>query len=170
VSKFKRTLSKLWKLIPEALRWRVMWTVSPRRIVGVSGIVLNGRGEVLLAHHVYRAENAWGFPGGIVNYGEELAAAVSREVLEETGLQVEVGPLLQVGLGERWPHVSFQFLCTVEGTPLPQVGGELFEAGFYPPDALPCTLRPEQEGALAYALELYRQPERVAVARIVETE
>jgi len=163
-------LSKLWKLIPTALRWRAMWAVSPRFIVGVAGIVLNEQGEVLLAHHVYRGKNAWGPPGGIVHYREGLCAALYREILEETCLHVEVGPLLQVGTGERWPHVTFQFLCTVEGAPQPQVSGELFEAGFYPPDALPCTLEPVQASALEYALKLYARPKQPAATRIVEAE
>ena len=170
VNRFKVLLSKLWKLIPTALRWRALWAVSPRFIVGVAGIVLNERGEVLLAHHVFRGDHAWGPPGGIINYGESLTKALAREIVEETHLEVNVGPLLQVGVGERWPHVTFHFLCTVEGFPQPGVNGELFEAGFYSPDALPGTLEPAQASALALALDLFQHPDTPAAVRIVETE
>jgi ADP-ribose pyrophosphatase YjhB (NUDIX family) len=165
-------LSKLWKLIPIGLRWRAIRAVSPRFVVGVSGIVLNERGEVLLAHHVYRTEYPWGPPGGMIHYREGLREALRRELFEETHLLVEVGPLLQVSVGERWPHLTFHFLCTVAalgigGSPQPQVTGELFEAGFYPPDALPWAIEPAYQSALAAALDLHRHPESPIEVRLV---
>jgi ADP-ribose pyrophosphatase YjhB (NUDIX family) len=170
VNRSKQLLSKLWKLIPAALRWRAISALSPRFVVGVAGIVLNEQGEVLLAHHVFRGEYAWGFPGGIVGHSEGLIQATHREILEETHLQVAVGPLLQVSMGEQWPNVTFHFFCTIAGSPQPQVNGELFEAGFYPPAALPGALKPVQESALAAALTLFQQPDSIAAVRIVETE
>ena len=66
-------------------------------IVGVGAVVLDDRGRVLLAkrgHEPLKGE--WSFPGGAVEIGEPLEAAIAREVLEETGLAIEVGPVVEV--------------------------------------------------------------------------
>lgn len=67
-----------------------------RPIVGVGAVVFD-RGRVLLVkrgHEPLKGE--WSLPGGAVEVGETLEAAVAREVLEETGLAVEVGPIVDV--------------------------------------------------------------------------
>jgi len=68
-----------------------------RPIVGVGAVVLNGAGQVLLvkrAHEPLKGE--WSLPGGGVEVGETLEAAVVRELFEETGLTVIVGPVVEV--------------------------------------------------------------------------
>ena len=68
-----------------------------RPIVGVGAVVLNGDGRVLLvkrAHEPLKGE--WSLPGGGVEVGETLDAAVVRELFEETGLTVTVGPVVEV--------------------------------------------------------------------------
>ncbi len=65
-------------------------------ILGVGGVVIRD-GRVLL---VRRAKppllGQWSIPGGAVEPGESLAAAVRRELQEETNLDVTVGELLEV--------------------------------------------------------------------------
>jgi ADP-ribose pyrophosphatase YjhB (NUDIX family) len=153
----KTLLSRIWKIIPRGLRWRAMWLISPRYVVGVTGVVLDARGAVLLAHHVFRDKIAWGLPGGAIRYGERLEDAVHREILEETGLSVEVGPLLQVTTHPEWPNLSCHYLCTVDGTPQPQVNGELFEAGFYDLDDLPAPIAPKQRAIIERGLREWEE-------------
>lgn len=63
-------------------------------IVGVGAIVFDGNGRVLLVERGKPPSlGLWSIPGGKLEPRETLAQAVAREVLEETGLVVEVGPL-----------------------------------------------------------------------------
>src|SRR4249919_2742223 len=68
-----------------------------RPIVGVGAVVLNRDGRVLLARRAHEPlKGEWSLPGGAVEVGETLEAAVAREILEETGLSVVVGPVVEV--------------------------------------------------------------------------
>lgn len=57
----------------------------PKHIIAVSAYVLNDKGEALLVKTHWRADT-WEPPGGQVEEGKPLDAAVFREVLEETEL------------------------------------------------------------------------------------
>ena len=58
-------------------------------LVGVGAIILR-RGRILMAQRGKEPlKGWWSLPGGLVEIGESLKAAVCREVLEETGLVVE---------------------------------------------------------------------------------
>ncbi len=64
---------------------------SPR--VRVAAVVLKGD-SILLVRHEKGAASYWLLPGGGVDFGESLAAALRREVREETCLEVRVGDLV----------------------------------------------------------------------------
>jgi ADP-ribose pyrophosphatase YjhB (NUDIX family) len=69
-----------------------------RPFVGVGAVVVDGNaGRVLLVKRRFEpAAGQWSLPGGAVDVGETLAASVARELQEETGLEVEVGPVIEV--------------------------------------------------------------------------
>ena len=67
-----------------------------RPIVGVGAVIVDGDRVLLVkrAHEPLKGE--WSLPGGAVEVGETLEAALVREVREETGLDVDVGPVVEV--------------------------------------------------------------------------
>jgi mutator protein MutT len=67
-----------------------------RPIVAVGAVILDGDRVLLVKRSQEPLRGAWSLPGGAVEVGETLDAALAREVLEETGLSVEVGPLVEV--------------------------------------------------------------------------
>jgi 8-oxo-dGTP diphosphatase len=73
-----------------------MRSYPDRPIVGVGAIVLDGDRVLLVkrAHEPLKGE--WSVPGGAVDVGETLEEAIRREVREETCLDIEVGPIVDV--------------------------------------------------------------------------
>jgi len=69
----------------------------PQIILGVAAVIWNKDGEVLLIRRRKAPRKGeWSLPGGKVEFGESLVEAVMREVLEETGLRVEILGLIDV--------------------------------------------------------------------------
>ena len=65
-------------------------------VVGVGAVILHD-GQVLLVRRANPPlQGEWSLPGGALELGEKLRDGIAREVKEETGLDVEVGPVLDV--------------------------------------------------------------------------
>lgn len=94
-----------------------------RPLLGVGGVVLQN-GHVLLVKRASEPlKGEWSIPGGLVELGEKLLDAVRREVLEETGLAVEPGEVLEL-FDSIWKdadgrcqyhYVLVDYLCHVTG-------------------------------------------------------
>jgi 8-oxo-dGTP diphosphatase len=65
-------------------------------IVGVGAVVWKDGKVLLIQRGQPPAEGTWSLPGGGQELGETVREAAAREVKEETGLEVEVGRLIDV--------------------------------------------------------------------------
>lgn len=112
---------------------------TPR--VAVGAVVLAGDAAAPSVLLVKRRNpplpGAWSLPGGRVEVGEALHAAVQREVGEETGLVVRVGELVEVVeiIDEAHHYVILDYLCEIEGGAL-RPGDDALEAAFVEVGAL----------------------------------
>jgi ADP-ribose pyrophosphatase YjhB (NUDIX family) len=108
-----------------------------RPIVGVGAVIVDRplRRVVLVRRSTLPLLGQWSLPGGAVELGETLRAATEREALEETGLSVTAGEVLDVfdrilpGADGRFQfhYVLVDFLCRVRSGEL-QAGGDASEA------------------------------------------
>jgi len=67
-----------------------------RPIVAVGAVILDGDRVLLVKRGQEPLKGEWSLPGGAVEIGETLQAALVREVREETCLDIEVGPVVEV--------------------------------------------------------------------------
>ncbi|XXX79717.1 NUDIX hydrolase [Sorangium sp. So ce134] len=113
--------------------------------VAVGGVVIERRADapdvprVLLIRRARPPlQGSWSLPGGRVEPGERLADAVAREIREETGLEIHVGPLVEVVeiVATPYHYVILDYLCEPAGGAL-SPGDDASEAAFVPVTDLP---------------------------------
>ena len=102
--------------------------VMPVHILAAAGIVINEKNEILMVKNLRRG---WEFPGGQVETGENVINGVKREILEETGIEAEVGEVFCIssntgkypgynGVKEIPTKIILDFICYAKGgTPGP---------------------------------------------------
>jgi ADP-ribose pyrophosphatase YjhB (NUDIX family) len=132
---------KGWRLIRGPLQWRVLWLLHSKFIAGVSGIVLNDSGQVLLLRHRFWAPGSWGLPGGYANRGERFEETLARELFEETGYRIAVTSLARVVSGYKL-RFEITFYAKLNGGALNLDQREVLAADFFSLDNLPEGLLP----------------------------
>lgn len=115
------------------------WRLSRGLTLGVRGLVLDGAGRVFLVKHSY--VDGWHLPGGGVEPGETLLAALARELLEEGNIEITADPTLH-GIffnsrNSRRDHVALYIVRDFRQLTQPVPNHEIVGHGFYPLDHLP---------------------------------
>lgn len=114
-----------------------------RPFVGVGAVVLAAQDIVLVKRRFEPLADEWSLPGGALELGETMTIGVAREIREETSLQVEVGPVIDVldrivrddADQVQYHYVLVDFLCRVVGGTLAP-GSDVSQAVLAAPNAL----------------------------------
>jgi 8-oxo-dGTP diphosphatase len=114
-----------------------------RPYVGIGGIIVHEGRVVLVKRRFEPLAGQWSIPGGAVETGETLDACLIREMAEETGFVVEVGPVVEVldrithdnGGRVLYHFVLIDYLCWPVGGEL-RAGSDVAEAVLAEPSEL----------------------------------
>ncbi len=131
--------------VPRLWQWAVRrclhfyWRFARGVTLGVRGLVIDQDGRVFLVKHSYVA--GWHLPGGGVETGETVFAALARELAEEGNIRL-TGPQRLHGIFfnrriSRRDHVAVFVVRDFRQDAAPTPDHEIVAHGFFPPDALP---------------------------------
>ena len=115
-----------------------------RPIVGVGAVIVDAGRVVLIRRRYEPLAGQWSLPGGTLELGETLEQGTAREMLEETGLVVDIGPVIEVfdrimfddERRVRYHFVLVDYLCWPVSGEL-RAGSDVEDAVFAAPDDLP---------------------------------
>jgi 8-oxo-dGTP pyrophosphatase MutT (NUDIX family) len=117
----------------------VHWYLTRGLTVGVRAAIFDGDGRVFLVRHTYLA--GWHLPGGGVERGETLLAALERELREEGNIEITEPPAFHAVYYNRRisrrDHVALYVVRSFRQTAPPEPNSEIAEHGFFATGALP---------------------------------
>ena len=139
-----------------------------RPFVGVGAVIVSDGKVLLVKRGREPLAGQWSLPGGAVEVGETLEECLVRELREETGLEVEVGPVIEVF--DRITHdtdgrveyhfVLVDYLCWAIGGEL-RPASDVDDAMYVAPDGLVrYSLTTKAHQVIERALELARDAPR----------
>jgi 8-oxo-dGTP diphosphatase len=131
-------------------------------VLSVAGVVMAGDQVLLVKRGRAPAKGIWSIPGGAVETGETLHEALVREIMEETGVEIQVGPLVEIverilpdeeGRVE-YHYVILDYLCFAYPQ-APRAGSDAAEAVWVPfEDLSQAGLTPDTEAVVRRARDL----------------
>ncbi len=133
-----------------------------RPLLGVGAVVFHGGKILLIERGKEPLKGWWTVPGGLVETGERLEAAVRRETLEETGLLVK--PVAVAAVFQRimpdlegrteFHYVIVDYLCELEGGTV-RADSDVAAAGWFTlEESRQLKMAPGTPGVLESALAL----------------
>jgi mutator protein MutT len=97
-----------------------------RPLVGVGAVIVHENQVVIVQRGTEPLKGQWSVPGGALEVGETLRECAEREAMEETGLQVEAGEVLEVfDAIHRQPDGRIQYHYVLVDFACRLIGGEL---------------------------------------------
>jgi len=112
---------RIFRLSPARAVWPVIRIATPTFTVGAIALI-EYDGKLLALRQTHR--QGVSLPGGLVEKGEHPAAAVAREVLEETGIRIDPGDVIATTFETKLRHIDVLFRVTCDAEPTVRVASE----------------------------------------------
>ena len=134
-------LDPVRRFFEPVVRWCLhrYWYFTRGITLGARAMVFDGDGRVFLVKHSYVP--GWHMPGGGVEKGETLLAALERELREEGNIEVSEPPVLYAVYFNkrisRRDHVALYIVRQFRQIAPPQPDYEIIDHGFFAPGELP---------------------------------
>lgn len=136
---FQRSLLRLFGALPMPVRRALVRTIRPSWTAGAVAIIERDDGRWLLVRPVYR--KAWALPGGLIDRGEHPEETVRREMREELGVDVVIGPEPWVIYDSRLRRLDAVFRVRladgIDPDAIEVTSVELLDAAWFDPDDPP---------------------------------
>jgi ADP-ribose pyrophosphatase YjhB (NUDIX family) len=133
----KTLRATLQSALPHVMHF--LWRFTRGLTLGVRAVVIDPAGRIFLVRHSYA--NGWHLPGGGVEAGETLLAALSRELAEEGNIEILETPALHAvyfhPIYSRRDHIALFVVRNFRQTSKPTPNREIADHGFFASDALP---------------------------------
>jgi len=136
---------------------------GPRFTIGVFGILLDEQRRVLLCHR--RDFDLWNLPGGGLEANEAPWEGVTREVREETGLDVTVEYLAGVYSKPESDEVVFSFVCRVVGGAL-RLTDEADQVAYFVIEDIPANTSRKQVERIKDVLDALRAGPQIPTLKV----
>lgn len=95
-----------------------------KKMVGVVVPISNNKVLMLKRSPKSTQPNRWNFPGGSIEDGESVPEGASRELYEETALDIEIKDMEYIGYLERFPNMHIYFYIGVFDNPEVEINDE----------------------------------------------
>lgn len=122
-----------FRMMPGPVKRALVRAGTPNYTVGAAALIEH-EGEVLMLWQPHR--HGWTLPGGLLSRGERPDEAVRREVAEETGLDIEPGDPLAVGVHPETQQIDVIYRVRTSVRPQVDLATEARKAQWWRVDEL----------------------------------
>lgn len=89
-------LLRIWRQLPAPLKLLYLRFRYGRFAVGVAALIRDEQDRILVVHRTYSIDEPWALPGGWLEGHDSIEGTLQRELMEETGLRLKIGPVRAV--------------------------------------------------------------------------
>lgn len=133
----KKLTGKIWRFLkmPKHLQLFIMRLLQDQFLIGVTGVIFNNHGQVLLFKHTYR-QREWSLPGGYMSSREHPAEGLEREIAEESDFVVSADDQMAVRTDRESARIEICYVGKYIGGKF-KPSKEVSDYGFFDFDSLP---------------------------------